>query len=105
MRSFPYAVRAETLFDLASLTKPLCTALLVVNDSYFPGWIAQVDGQDTPLYRADGNFRAVVVPVGDHTVGLRVIVWVVLGAFALLTILHRRDRTAKDDSGSTEGRE
>ncbi|MGE5141636.1 MAG: oligosaccharide flippase family protein, partial [Rudaea sp.] len=42
-------------------------AYLVLADSYFPGWVAQIDGQDTPIYRADGNFRAVVVPAGDHT--------------------------------------
>lgn len=41
---------------------------LVLTDTYFPGWIAQIDGQDTPMYRANGNFRAVVVPEGEHTV-------------------------------------
>ncbi len=44
------------------------SAYLVLADTYFPGWIAQIDGQDTPIYRADGNFRAVVVPAGEHTV-------------------------------------
>ncbi len=34
------------------------------------------------------------IPVGDHTVELRVVVWVVLGAFALLTLMHRKDRSA-----------
>jgi len=43
-------------------------AYLVLADSYFPGWIAQVDGEDSPIYRADGNFRAVLVPQGEHTV-------------------------------------
>lgn len=43
-------------------------AYLVLADSYFPGWLAQIDGVDTPLYRADGNFRAVLVPAGEHTV-------------------------------------
>ncbi len=32
------------------------------------------------------------IPVGEHPVELRVVVWVVLGAFALLTIVHRKDR-------------
>ncbi len=41
---------------------------LVLTDTYFPGWIAQIDGEDTPMYRADGNFRAVVVPAGEQTV-------------------------------------
>lgn len=43
-------------------------AYLVLTDTYFPGWLAQIDGQDTPMYRADGNFRAVFVPAGEHTV-------------------------------------
>ena len=34
------------------------------------------------------------IPVGDHMIGLRVVVWVVLGAFALLTVVHRKDRAA-----------
>ncbi len=32
------------------------------------------------------------IPVGGHTVELRVVVWLILGAFALLTIVHRHDR-------------
>lgn len=43
-------------------------AYLVLADSYLPGWIAQIDGQDTPIYRANGNFRAVWVPAGEHNV-------------------------------------
>lgn len=49
-------------------TKAIQAAYLVLTDTFFPGWIAQIDGQDTPIYRADGNFRAVVVPAGEHTV-------------------------------------
>lgn len=48
-------------------TNPPRAAYLVLTDSYAPGWIAQLDGTDTPIYRADGNFRAVVVPAGEHT--------------------------------------
>ena len=44
------------------------SAYLVLTDSYFPGWVAQVDGEDTQIYRADYNFRAIVVPAGTHTV-------------------------------------
>jgi uncharacterized membrane protein YfhO len=39
-------------------------AYLVLADTFSPGWIAQIDGQDTPIYRANGNFRAVQVPAG-----------------------------------------
>ncbi len=33
------------------------------------------------------------IPVGDHSVELRTVVWIVLGAFALLTVMHRHDRS------------
>jgi len=43
--------------------------LLVLADSYYPsGWSARVDGQLTPILRADGVLRAISLPAGDHTV-------------------------------------
>lgn len=44
---------------------------IVLADPYFAGWQAQVDGQATPVLRADWAFRAVAVPAGQHQVTFR----------------------------------
>ncbi|MBA3261564.1 MAG: YfhO family protein [Thermoleophilaceae bacterium] len=67
-------------------------ALLVLTDSWFPGWKATVDGEDTPVHRVDYVIRGVSVPAGRHTVEFRYepaswrAGWIVSG-LALLTIL------------------
>ncbi len=42
--------------------------LLLLNDTYYPGWRATIDGQTTQILRANHAFRAVSVPAGDHLV-------------------------------------
>ena len=40
---------------------------LVLMDSYFPGWTVKVDGEDTPILRANHFYRAVQLGPGEHT--------------------------------------
>lgn len=42
--------------------------LLFLSDVFDPGWKAAIDGNQTKVYRADYDFRAVAVPAGDHTI-------------------------------------
>lgn len=44
--------------------------LLVVADAFRTGWVAYVDGVETPVVRADHALMAVEVPAGQHTVRL-----------------------------------
>jgi len=39
--------------------------------SYYPGWIGEIDGSPTTIYRANVTQRAVVVPAGEHRVSFR----------------------------------
>jgi uncharacterized membrane protein YfhO len=42
--------------------------LLVLSDTYYPGWKAFVNGKKTKIYRADYNFRAIPLTAGTHRV-------------------------------------
>lgn len=45
--------------------------LLSLSDTYYPGWKAFVDEEETKIYRANYAFRAIAVPSGSHTVVFR----------------------------------
>jgi hypothetical protein len=42
--------------------------LLFLSDNFYPGWKATVDGDDTPVMRANYTFRAVPLTPGEHEV-------------------------------------
>ncbi len=43
-------------------------ALLVLSDSAYPGWLATLDNQPTPIYTTNYLFRGVAVPAGEHII-------------------------------------
>jgi hypothetical protein len=45
-----------------------CRGLVVISDSWYPGWRAEVDGHEAGLWRVDTVIRGVVVPKGSHEV-------------------------------------
>jgi hypothetical protein len=67
-------VEIETDSDLGGM--------LALHDTYYPGWIAEIDGARVPILRADVLFRGVEVPAGRHTIVFR---------FAPFTLDNLRD--------------
>ncbi len=54
---------------LAVVVNTSAPAYLVLAETWYPGWQAFIDGQPTPIYRANTAFRAVYVATpGEHTV-------------------------------------
>jgi len=45
--------------------------MLVLSDTWFPGWKAKVDGSDAPVEQVDYVLRGVRLGPGEHTVSLR----------------------------------
>jgi hypothetical protein len=89
---------------------------LVIDDGWFPGWTATVDGRQTPVLRADYLLRAVRLPPGRHLVRLvyapltyllgmaiTLATALVLLGFALATGLWRVRRAALARTHSANG--
>lgn len=57
--------------EVTLLVETAGRGLLVLTDAAYPGWQAMVDGEPVTIYQADGLFRGVMVPAGEHEVVFR----------------------------------
>ncbi len=48
-----------------------CRGMVIEGDTFYPGWVATVDGKPSPLYEAFGFLRGVVVEAGSHRIEMR----------------------------------
>lgn len=87
--------------------------ILVVADSFYPGWQAFVDGKQTKIYPANINQRAIFITSGRHQVrfcfisqpfeiGKKVslfffVIWIIL--FTATILMDRIHPYSKDDNG------
>jgi membrane protein YfhO len=60
-----------------------CRGMVLLTDTWFPGWKATVDGRSVAIEKAYGAFRGVVVDAGDHTIEMRYRPWSVFTGVAM----------------------
>lgn len=51
--------------------KMACNGLVVISETFYPGWRGYVDGQRSPILEVNGGMRAIFVPKGEHRVEMR----------------------------------
>jgi hypothetical protein len=93
------AIEAETAGRVRISARSARSALLVLNDTWAPGWTARVDGAPAPILRANDLVRGVSLPPGEHQVlfeyrtpGLRAGAAVALAWALGLAVLAWRER-------------
>ena len=57
--------------EIVVQTTSVRPGVLVLNDVWHPWWFAEIDGAAAPVLRANGLFRAVVLPQGEHEIRFR----------------------------------
>jgi hypothetical protein len=89
----------EAVIVAAELDAP---GMIMLADTYYPGWTATVDGEPASIYPANLLFRAVFAPAGRHTVIFRYAPrsltygwWIAAGAAVCSIILLMAGRRAR----------
>jgi len=62
------AIIRETQTEVVVETAAPADGFLLLADTFYPGWTAEVDGKPVPLYRANLSVRAIQLPKGPHVV-------------------------------------
>ncbi len=89
-------------------------AFLLLNDTYYPGWKAFVDGEEREIIRANYSFRAVQINPGTHTILMKyqpksvktglvittitAVVWIFMGAYLYLRSRFKANNIIKRNS-------
>ena len=85
------ATQTETPERIMVEVKNAAPGILVISDTYDPGWRATVNGQRVPILKTNGLFRGIALAAGEHTVTfeyrpLSVIAGAAISAVAIIIV-------------------
>jgi hypothetical protein len=93
----PAVVSRESFNEVELQVEAPRPGVVVLTDTYYPGWEVAVDGQPAPLWIANLAFRAAAVEAGPHQIHFRyrplsftfglwtsVLTWLIIGGIAWL---------------------
>jgi hypothetical protein len=99
----PAVLESRTLSSLRLRVDAPSDGYLVVNEGWFPGWSATVDGRSTPVLPGNVIMQALDMPAGKHAVELRfrpayvlyplgaaALAWCAAVAWAVVSVRRRR---------------
>lgn len=74
---------------------------LVFSDTYYPGWKAYIDNKESKIYKANGMFKGIHIPKGEHniifryfptglTIGFAVSIATIISIIVVTFLYHRK---------------
>lgn len=87
--------------------KMACRGMVIVGDSFYPGWRATIDGNRAPVLEVYGAMRGIVVERGQHTIDMLYrpasiiggLALTLLGVFAAVAVSFRREAPKTPPAG------
>lgn len=67
-KNVAYITTRFTPNGFQSAVKTNSAGWLILNDIYYPGWLAYVDGKKTPIYKANYILKSLFISTGEHSV-------------------------------------
>jgi hypothetical protein len=94
----------RTWFSLDISANMACRGMVVLNDNWYPGWRATLDGKTVPIHPAYMSIRGVVVDAGQHTIKMRYrpsslywgLIFFLVGIAVTVWLIRRKEAPSDD---------